>query len=142
MALKYADEIVTEIGLESVLEICDEVHTMTSLVGFEALMRNKKVFTYGMPFYAGWGLTQDTREEKRRKRRLNLNELIAGTLILYPSYISPFTLKFCEIETVMSELEEQKRVYNSSVIVRVKIRSRNFISRKLQFFLRILRINT
>jgi len=142
LALKYADEIVTEIGLESVLEICDEVHTMTSLVGFEALMRNKKVFTYGMPFYAGWGLTQDTREEKRRKRRLNLNELIAGTLILYPSYISPFTLKFCEIETVMSELEEQKRVYNSSVIVRVKIRSRNFISRKLQFFLRILRINT
>ena len=42
IALKYADNVVTEVSLDSVLEICDEVHTMTSLVGFEALMRKKQ----------------------------------------------------------------------------------------------------
>ena len=41
------------------LQYADEVHTMTSLTGFEALLRGKKVSCYGLPFYAGWGLTQD-----------------------------------------------------------------------------------
>ena len=32
---------------------------MTSLTGFDALLRGKRVVTYGQPFYAGWGLTED-----------------------------------------------------------------------------------
>lgn len=41
------------------IQYADELHTMTSLSGFEALLHGKKVHCYGMPFYAGWGLTQD-----------------------------------------------------------------------------------
>ena len=37
----------------------DEVHVNSSLAGFEALLRGTKVSTYGVPFYAGWGLTED-----------------------------------------------------------------------------------
>jgi len=58
-ALKYCDHVINEVSLDSMLSICDEVHTMTSLVGFEALMRGIRVYTYGLPFYAGWGLTVD-----------------------------------------------------------------------------------
>jgi len=136
LALKYADRIVTEVGLESVLGICDEVHTMTSLVGFEALMRGKTVFTYGMPFYAGWGLTEDRHAQTRRNRKLHLDELVAATLILYAIYISPLSLKVCQIEDFLKELEEEIKLYNSSS--KMKTQFRNFISRKSQLLLRII----
>ncbi len=54
------DEIVgSEVGMGGILGEVDEVHTMTSLAGFEALLRNKRVVAYGIPFYSGWGLTDD-----------------------------------------------------------------------------------
>ena len=59
---------------------------MTSLVGFEALLRGLPVVVYGNPFYAGWGLTQDRIPMCRRTRRLTLDELVAATLLLYPRY--------------------------------------------------------
>ena len=138
LALKYADRVVTEVGLDSVLEISDEVHTMTSLVGFEALMREKKVFTYGMPFYAGWGLTNDKVKQARRERKLSINELVAATLILYPKYINPLSLEVSEIEDFLKGLEEEKSLYDSSYTYRVKIKIRNLISRKSQLLLRII----
>lgn len=138
IALQYANQVVTEVGLDSVLEISDEVHTMTSLVGFEALMREKKVFTYGMPFYAGWGLTQDQYTQKRRERKISLDELVAATLILYPVYINPLSLKVCETEELLKALEEEKELYISSSMYRAKSKIRNFISRKSQLLLRII----
>jgi capsular polysaccharide export protein len=85
--LQYCDEMITDICMAQLLDGCDEVHTMTSLTGFEALIRNKKVVTYGVPFYAGWGLTTDFAEiPPRRSRRLTLDELFAGAVILYPRY--------------------------------------------------------
>jgi len=137
-SLIYADEVVTEVGLDSVLEICDEVHTMTSLVGFEALMREKKVFTYGMPFYAGWGLTEDSVSLQRRDRELSLEELVFATLILYPKYIDPLSLKICEIEQFLESVEKERDIYNSSFLYRVKIRVHNFFTRKSQLLLRII----
>ena len=50
----------------------DEVHTMTSLGGFEALLREKKVHCYGLPFYSNWGLTVDHLSLNRRSRKLSL----------------------------------------------------------------------
>lgn len=137
-ALKYADRVVTEVGLDSVLELCDEVHTMTSLVGFEALMRNKKVFTYGMPFYAGWGLTYDSISLERRTRELTLLELVAATLLHYPKYINPETLRLCEVEELLETLQKQRSDYNDSLLYRLKLHGRNYVSRKLQLLLRMV----
>jgi hypothetical protein len=66
----------------------DEVHVLTSLAGFEALLRHKPVACWGQPFYAGWGLTQDRHPHPRRTRRLALDELVAGALIRYPVYVN------------------------------------------------------
>ena len=73
------------------IEAVDEVHTLTSTVGFEALMRNKPVFTYGLPFYAGWGLTQDWLDCERRTATRTLEELVYAVLIEYPTYLNPKT---------------------------------------------------
>ena len=127
IALKYADKVVTEVGLDSVLEISDEVHTMTSLVGFEALMREKVVFTYGMPFYAGWGLTNDAIKQARRKRDLSLTELVAATLILYPMYINPLSLEVCEIEEFLIGLEEEKNYMTHLLYIELKLKFVTFL---------------
>lgn len=137
-ALLYCDSIVTDASIDSVLYHANEVHTMTSLVGFEALLRGKKVTTYGLPFYAGWGLTTDTKSISRRKVKLTLEELIAATLILYPRYIHPKTNQLCEVETLLEELEKEKKRYNDSLTYRALINGRNLISRKAQLILKVL----
>jgi capsular polysaccharide export protein len=136
-ALKYAKEIITDISLPSIIEVSDEVHTITSLSGFEALIRGKEVYTYGMPFYADWGLTIDEKKCNRRKRKLSIEELISGTYTLYPRYISPKTGKFCEVEVLIKELEELKIRYNNDYIYKSLIDIRNTIFRKIQLIGRL-----
>jgi capsular polysaccharide export protein len=89
-----ADLVVTEGNVLDWLDLCDEVHTMTSTVGFEALIREVPVVTYGMPFYAAWGLTTDRLKCTRRQRRLTLDELVCGALVKYPRYLNPATGEF------------------------------------------------
>lgn len=98
------DEIVVSASMAQILEQVDEVHTLTSLTGFEALMRGRRVVCYGQPFYAGWGLTRDLAPIGRRRRRLSLDELVVGSLILYPAYVSRITGRFTTAERAVQEL--------------------------------------
>ena len=83
---------------------CDRLVTLTSLSGFEALMRGKAVTTYGRPFYAGWGLTDDrTGPFERRGRKVSLEALMHATLIDYPLYVTP-TGWPCEAEDLVEAL--------------------------------------
>jgi len=121
------DELVTMVSIDSCIEVADEVHTLTSGAGFDALIRGKKVYTYGMPFYAGWGLTVDYRKCERRTRKLSLDELVAATLILFPRYISPKTGEFCEVEQTLIELKEEQERYFSSLLYRKWVDFKGFI---------------
>lgn len=107
-ALRVADEVVRDVRIDVLLGVVDEVHTLTSLTGFEALLRGVKVCAYGGPFYAGWGLTEDYAVERsflsRRTARLTLDELTAGVLLLYPSYYDWQTESFCTAEDVCRRL--------------------------------------
>lgn len=87
-ARRWCDELVTDAAMGDLLLAVDEVHVLTSLAGFEALLRGKPVTCYGLPFYSGWGLTMDVVPNPRRGRRLSLAELVAGALIEYPLYLS------------------------------------------------------
>ncbi len=108
-AARWCDEVVTDVAMGEVLSSVDEVHTLTSLAGFEALLRGRRVACYGQPFYAGWGLTNDTVTIARRARRLTLDELVAGALILYPTYVSRTTGRFTTPEHALDELLEWRR---------------------------------
>jgi len=138
-AMQYCDEIITDASIDSVLALADEVHTMTSLVGFEALIRKKRVKTYGMPFYAGWGVTEDTRQCERRVKKRTLDELVAAAFLLYPRYLDPKSNQLCEIETLLGELDKEKKRYNSSILYKMTLNSRNIVSRKIQFLLKMIR---
>ena len=82
----------------------DEVHCLSSLSGFEALLRGRRVVTHGRPFYAGWGLTEDRDPPPRRGRRLPLDALVAAALILYPRYRDPVTGLPCPPEVLLERL--------------------------------------
>ncbi len=107
-ALQFADYFAEGISIEHLMTRCDEVHTISSLTGFEALMRGKKVSCYGIPFYAGWGLTQDMERCPRRTRTLSLDELVAGTLIMYPRYFDPISNLPCGPELVIKRIQEER----------------------------------
>jgi capsular polysaccharide export protein len=107
-AKRLYDLDASNIDIATLLERVDAVHTMSSLTGFEALLRQREVSTYGLPFYAGWGLTHDALSCPRRTRSLSLDALVAGTLILYPGYVDPTTRQLCNAETVVSLLEQAR----------------------------------
>ena len=106
LAAALADRVVTDVSMPSLLAMVDRVETMTSLTGFEALLRGLRVATHGLPFYAGWGLTDDALALPRRDRRLTLDELVAVALILYPRYVDPTTGLPCPVETIVERLAE------------------------------------
>ena len=110
-ALKYADRVVSQVSSDVLIALADEVHTMTSLVGFEALLREKRVATYGLPFYAGWGLSDDQVTCPRRTRQRSLDELVWATLLDYPLYVDPFTGLACDIDVILERLSAPRQAY-------------------------------
>jgi capsular polysaccharide export protein len=100
-----ADLVVTDLPVAALIELADEVHVISSLTGFEALLRGKEVTTYGVPFYAGWGLTTDLgRVPARRNARITLDQLVAATMLVYPRYLDPETGLPCPAEVVLARL--------------------------------------
>lgn len=103
------DEIVEDADPSALLDSVDEVHTMTSLMGFEALMRGVPVTCHGLPFYAGWGLTDDRVACERRGRARTIDELVHAALIDYPRYFSPRGRMFARPEDILVELADLAR---------------------------------
>ncbi|MCV3482730.1 capsular polysaccharide biosynthesis protein [Campylobacter sp. CNRCH_2014_0184h] len=130
--LKYCDEIIENVSIDSAINASDEVHTITSTSGFDALLRGKKVVVYGKPFYAGWGLTSDLHEIPRRTRMLSLEELVAGVLILYPRYIHPKSKNLCEVELALDIMLKMQKDYFSKFYLRWFMDIRIYILRKIR----------
>lgn len=101
------------VSVASVLDAVDEVWTVSSQFGLDALMRGIPVRCYAAPFYAGWGLTDDRLGEKsramlpRRAVRPKVDQLVAAAFSLYPSYRDTKTWEaidvFRAIDTLVSE---------------------------------------
>ena len=102
---EIADVVLENASPIAAIEACDEVWTMTSLLGFEALIRGKRVVCLGMPFYAGWGLTDDRSMPVPRRSALpELAALAHAVLIDYPRYFDPVTGLPCPPEVAVERL--------------------------------------
>ncbi|MET4690764.1 capsular polysaccharide export protein, LipB/KpsS family [Sinorhizobium fredii] len=100
--------LTKDISLADALETIDHVYTITSLSGFEALLRGIKVTTVGCPFYSGWGLTDDRQPNPRRNRKLSIDEVFAAAYILYARYLDPVTKTPIEIEDALDALARMR----------------------------------
>jgi capsular polysaccharide export protein len=106
---RLCDEVVAGAAIEGLYDAVDAVHVLTSLAGFEALLRGREVHTWGRPFYAGWGLSHDRLPCERRRRRLQLDELVWAALIAYPRYVSRRSGLFVEVEEAVDELSRWRQ---------------------------------
>ena len=101
--------IVEDYAPLSLLAGANAVYTVTSQMGFEALMLGKEVHCFGMPFYAGWGLTRDRQTCPRRQRKRSLEEIFAAAYLLYARYVNPIRGERCDIHDVIGLLAEQRK---------------------------------
>lgn len=113
--LHYANQVETQRSIIECFAVIDEVHTLTSLTGFEALIRGIKVVCYGMPFYAGWGLTEDRHINVRRTNKLTLDELLYVVLVQYAVYnIKTANIALTSVESVLDYFELQSKSSSKS----------------------------
>lgn len=106
------DEVVQHADMAQLLREVDEVHVITSLTGFEALLRGVPVTVYGAPFYAGWGLCTEpdlpVSVTARRTRRIGIDHLVAAALIDYPVYLHPQLKSLMTAEQAVQVLKMQR----------------------------------
>jgi capsular polysaccharide export protein len=103
--IKHLAKVIEEpLSLVDSFQTIDQVYTITSLSGFEALLRGIPVTTLGAPFYSGWGLTDDRQETSRRNRTLSIEEIFAGAYILYPRYADPLTNEKLSLEETIKRI--------------------------------------
>jgi capsular polysaccharide export protein len=89
----------------SALALADEVWTMTSGLGWEALLRGVPVTCAGMPWYGGWGLTTDlVPAPSRRAARPGIDGLAHAALIGWPRWRDPVSGLICAAETGVDRL--------------------------------------
>jgi len=102
--------ITRNINPISLLQKIDKVYTKTSQMGFEALLLGKECVCFGMPFYAGWGLTDDRIKCSRRNRKLTVNQVFAGAYILYTRYYNPYLDKKSDIIDTLYTIKKQRDI--------------------------------
>jgi len=109
-SIKHLAKVIEEpISLVDSFQTIDHVYTITSLSGFEAIIRGLTVTTVGAPFYSGWGLTDDRQIVNRRKRNLRIEELFAGAYLLYPIYFDPIKNNELTLEETIIKISSDDR---------------------------------
>ena len=93
------------------MERAAAIYTVSSQLGFEAILAGHKPRVFGQPFYAGWGLTLDERPVPRRQRQLSRAQLFAAAMILYPKWYDPYRDCLCDLETAIDTLDAQTRAW-------------------------------
>lgn len=92
----------------ALFDVVSDVYVVTSHVGFEALVAGKRVHCFGMPYYAGWGLTQDYQICERRSQHRSLEQLVYAVYVQYCRYLNPYTGERCQLEDTIALLALQK----------------------------------
>lgn len=88
-------------------DVVDRVYVVSSQLGFEALMADLPVTCFGMPYYAGWGLTDDRVACRRRTARPTLEQLFAALYFDYARYVSHDGERICFEEAVADLVVER-----------------------------------
>ncbi|MGE0675183.1 MAG: capsular polysaccharide biosynthesis protein, partial [Methylibium sp.] len=97
----------------TLIEQVDKVYVVTSQLGLEALMARRHVVCFGVPFYAGWGLTDDRLPIARRRARPTIEQLFAAVYFDYSRYISPVSKLEISFEEAVAWIDKQRRAAHS-----------------------------
>ena len=93
------------------MESVDTVYVCTTQLGFEALMAGKRVKVYGLPFYAGWGVTEDAISCPRRTRPRTLEELFHFLYLRYTHWVDPVRQRPCTLDEAIDRILSLRSEY-------------------------------
>lgn len=108
-----------------------QLYTTDSLLGYEALLRGIKVVTFGQPFYAGWGLTDDRVFSAGRGKVLSVEELFTGFNLLYTRYFNPVYKKTVSYQDALKSVQQLEAIYQKESQV-LELRQQELLYRKQQ----------
>lgn len=97
----------------ALLEGAIAVYTVSSQLGFEAILAGHRPKLFGQPFYAGWGLSDDRFPVARRQRNLTKVQLFAAAMILAPVWFDPCRDRLCSFEEAVDQLEAEVRAFRT-----------------------------
>lgn len=120
---RFGDGVVVlpdDANIDSIIDRCGTIYTVSSQVGFEGLLRGKRVITFGMPFYAGWGLTEDRFPPPRRACKRTVEELFHVSCIQLSVYVNGMTGKHIELEEAIDMVLEMRKECASRALHAVK----------------------
>ena len=86
----------------------DRVYVMSSGAGFESVLHGRPTRVAGVPFYSGWGITDDVdasiRTQRTGKVEKTVLEVLYATYVLYSKYRDPVTGEQLGVEDVIERL--------------------------------------
>lgn len=114
--VKEIEVLHEDVQIHQVLNKCSKVYTVSSQVGFEGLLKGKEVVCFGVPFYAGWGLTDDRAYVPRRNKKRKIEEIFHQVCIQQSVYLNPHTGKTIELEELLDILLAMRQVPSSAAV--------------------------
>lgn len=106
--------LTTPVSPHCLLSGAIAVYTVSSQLGFEAILAGHNPHVFGTPFYAGWGLSDDEMPLPRRTRTLTAPQLFAAAMILAPTWYDPCRDRLCQFEDVLDQLEAETRAFRET----------------------------
>ncbi|OYX24275.1 MAG: beta-3-deoxy-D-manno-oct-2-ulosonic acid transferase [Rhodobacterales bacterium 32-66-7] len=105
--------LTTPVSPHHLLRGAAAVYTVSSQLGFEAILHGHVPHVFGQPFYAGWGLSRDRQPLPRRTRKLSASQLFAGAMILAPLWYDPCRDRLCSLDAVIDQLDAETRAFRA-----------------------------
>jgi hypothetical protein len=110
--LKYANNVFLykdNINPYALFDLVEDVFVCSSGMGFEALMAGKKVHCYGMPFYAGWGVTNDKIVLERRSKKRSMEEIFYFAYIILSRYWNPDENRIVGVDEIVDYIVKYRK---------------------------------
>lgn len=93
-----------DVNPHALFDVCTDAYVVSSGMGFEALLRGLRVHCFGVPFYAGWGITQDRVSCDRRSRSRSVEEVFYASYLVHSRYVHPVRGELCDLEELVPAL--------------------------------------
>jgi len=88
------------------------VYAGTSQLGYEALLCERPVTVFGLPFYAGWGLADERQSLPRRKRTRTIDQLFHASHVRLARYCSPMSGAQWQLHQTIEHVCLQKEIFS------------------------------
>ncbi|WP_322884259.1 hypothetical protein U8C35_07835 [Sinorhizobium medicae] len=116
--MNFQDDADLNIVSESVnpyvlFSAVDEVYTVASGMGFEAVIAGLPVHCFGVPYYAGWGFTIDHVKVPRRTARRSPEEVFYVAWMMLSRYVDPRTKRLCSVAAATKRIARDVKRYQA-----------------------------